>query len=53
MKSDDTFNFAKLIQPFILMTFFWAIAVVLWQTTDTIFSLYNFLYQRDRMVSGG
>ena len=44
MRTDDTFNSAKLIQPLILMASFWAIAVVLWQTTGTIFYLYNFLY---------
>ena len=36
MKSDDTFNSAKSIQPHVLMAFFWGIAVVLWQTTGTI-----------------
>jgi hypothetical protein len=44
MKFDEKFNFGKLLQPVILMAFFWVIAVVLWRTTGNIFYLFNFVY---------
>jgi polyferredoxin len=44
MKSEDTFDFARLKMPLIMLLLFWAIAVVLWRTTGVIFYLYNFGY---------
>lgn len=44
MKSENTFDLASLKTPLIMMAVFWAIAVVLWQTTDRIFYLFNFGY---------
>ena len=44
MKCEDRFNLARFKAPLIAMILFWAIAVVMWQTTGNIFYLYNFVY---------
>ena len=44
MGFDDRFKANKLVSPAIIMVFFWVIAVVLWQTMDNIFFLFNFGY---------
>jgi ferredoxin-type protein NapH len=42
MKSQNNFNLARLKVPLILLAIFWAIAILLWQTTGRIFYLFNF-----------
>lgn len=44
MQSEDTFSFASLKGPLLMMLIFWIIAVVLWLTTGHIFYLFNFGY---------
>lgn len=44
VRPEGKFNFAGLTQPIIIMVVFWILAVVLWQTTDKIFYLFNFVY---------
>jgi hypothetical protein len=44
MGFDEKFDFKKLTSAVIIMVVFWAIAVVLWQTTGDIFYLFNFVY---------
>jgi ferredoxin-type protein NapH len=44
MKSDKTFQLSSLKIPGILLLVFWAIAIILWQTTGKIFYLFNFGY---------
>jgi len=44
MKSEETFDLARLKLLLIMLLLFWAIAVVLWRTTGVIFYLYNFGY---------
>jgi hypothetical protein len=42
--SEDKLTFSKLRTSFIMMGIFWAVAIVLWQTTDKIFYILNFGY---------
>ena len=44
MKPENTFDFSSLKMSLIMMIIFWIIAVFLWQTTSSIFYLFNFGY---------
>ena len=43
-KKENTYEVKNLRAPFIIFLSFWAIAIVLWQTTGTLFFLFNFGY---------
>ena len=40
----NAFNLKSLIVPLVIFSSFWAIAIVLWQTTGNIFYVFNFGY---------
>lgn len=44
MSPEEKPQFSKLRTPFIMMGIFWIVAIVLWQTTGSIFYLFNFVY---------
>lgn len=44
MSSEVKLNYSALKLPLIMMGIFWAIAITLWQTTGTLFYLFNFGY---------
>ena len=44
MKADKTFDYKELGIPLFLLALFWAIAVLLWQSTGNYFYLFNFGY---------
>ena len=43
-EKENTYELKNLTTPLILLLTFWAIAIVLWQTTGNIFLLFNFGY---------
>jgi polyferredoxin len=52
MTSEDKIKFSSLKTPLIIMGIFWIIAIVLWQTSDEIFYLFNFGYIGTSIVAG-
>ena len=51
--SEDKFTFSKLRTSLIIMGIFWAVAIVLWQTTGKIFYILNFGYIGTAIGIGG
>ncbi len=52
MKSRNNFNLSDLKIPLVLLLIFWLIAVVLWQTRNNIFYLFNFGYIGSALAIG-
>jgi len=44
MRAKNRFNIRRLKLPLTILVIFWVIAVIMWQSTGTIFLLYNFAY---------